>query len=112
MHGVSSAYATYFNKRYDKSGHVFQGAYKAKIILSDKQLAYLSAYIHRNPHELDMWKGRSHKYPWSSYQDYDRNRWGSLLDRTTITDTFKSFQDYQEYVETSGAKEDWEGVEV
>jgi putative transposase len=112
MHRVSSAYATYFNKRHNKSGHVLQGAYKAKIILSDEQLMYLSAYIHRNSHELDMWKGRSNKYPWSSYQDYDHNRWGSLLETSTVNNTFKSFQDYREYVETSGAKEDWEEAEV
>jgi REP element-mobilizing transposase RayT len=65
MHRVSSAYAAFFNKKYGRSGHVFQGAYKAKFISSDQQLTYLSAYIHHNPHELTEWKNKSHEYPWS-----------------------------------------------
>jgi REP element-mobilizing transposase RayT len=108
MHRVSSAYAAYFNKKYGRSGHVFQGAYKAKFISSDQQLTYLSAYIHRNPHELTEWKNMSHEYPWSSYQDCKVNRWGTLLSVEGIMQSFGSYQEYQDYVENSGAKEDWE----
>jgi putative transposase len=109
MHRVGNAYAKYFNKKYDKSGHVFQGAYKAKLVLSDKQLMYLSAYIHRNPHELEKWRYRSGLYPWSSYQDCRNNRWGDLLLTQEIIQSFDSYSAYEEYIETSGAKEDWEG---
>jgi putative transposase len=110
MHRVSNAYAKYFNTKYKKTGHVFQGAYKAKFITSDSQLTYLSAYIHRNPNEMKKWERRCAEYPWSSYQDYGINRWGSLLSRDMVTATFKSFEDYTKFVETSGAKEDWESV--
>lgn len=79
MHKLGNAYSQYFNKRYEMTGHVFQGTYKAKLVDSDQQLAYLSAYIHRNPHELDGWKNKAAAYPWSSYQDYRNNRWGELL---------------------------------
>jgi hypothetical protein len=108
MHRIGNAYAKYFNKKYDKSGHVFQGAYKAKLVLSDQQLAYLSAYIHRNPHELTEWKNKSSEYPWSSYQDCKENRWGGLVSVGSIVKSFGSYSAYGEYVETSGAKEDWE----
>lgn len=107
MHRVGNAYAKYFNKKYDKSGHVFQGNYKLKFIASDNQLAYLSAYIHRNPHELKKWKGDCYFYPWSSYQDYRLNRWGSLLTSSEIVNSFGSYEEYQNYVEASGAKEEW-----
>jgi REP element-mobilizing transposase RayT len=108
MHRVSSAYAAFFNKKYGRSGHVFQGAYKAKFISSDQQLTYLSAYIHHNPHELTEWKNKSHEYPWSSYQDCNVNRWGTLLSAEGIVQSFGSYQEYQDYVENSGAKEVWE----
>ncbi len=107
MHRVGNAYAKYFNKKYDKSGHVFQGAFKAKFIASDRQLAYLSAYIHRNPHELYEWKDKANYYPWSSYQDYKINRWGNLLASAEIVNSFSSYDEYQNYVESSGAKEQW-----
>lgn len=105
MHRVSNAYAKYFNTKYDKTGHVFQGVYKAIGITQDEQLTYLSAYIHRNSKELKFWDGKEHEYPWSSFQDYDKNRWGQLLAHREISQTFKSFQDYKFFVEESGAKE-------
>ncbi|MCA9360381.1 hypothetical protein KC730_00645, partial [Candidatus Kaiserbacteria bacterium] len=108
MHKLSNAYSQYFNKRYEKSGHVFQGAYKVKLVESDEQLTYLSAYIHRNPNELRRWKNNTISYPWSSYQDYLSNRWKKLLVGEVITSTFGSFEEYQEFVENSGAKEDFE----
>jgi putative transposase len=108
MHRVANAYAKYFNKKYSKSGHVFQGTYKAKFISSDSQLVYLSAYVHRNPHDLEMWKNNSINYPWSSYQDYERNRWGRLLLPAEITESFRNHGDYRDYVESSGAKDKWE----
>ncbi len=107
MHKVSNAYAKYFNAKYQKTGHVFQGAYKAKFVASDNQLTYLSAYIHRNPHEMKEWEGRCAEYPWSSYQDYKFNRWGDLLAAKMIVSTFNSYKEYESYVETSGAKEEW-----
>ena len=105
MHRVSNAYAKYFNTKYEKTGHVFQGAYKAKIIDTDEQLMYLSAYIHRNPSEISLWKHDSIKYPWSSYRDYDNNRWGKLLDPSMIMNTYRSFSEYDKYVCASGAKD-------
>lgn len=107
MHKLSNAYAKYFNTRYERTGHVFQGTYKAKLVTSDEQLTYLSAYIHRNPNELKLWKDQSLDYPWSSYQDHSINRWGKLLINDHIMRTFSSFKDYQEYVEASGVKSEF-----
>src|SRR3989339_1749504 len=42
-------YAKYFNKKYFKKGHVFQGRYHSKIVLSEKYLTALVRYIHGNP---------------------------------------------------------------
>lgn len=105
MHKIANAYGKYFNTKYDQSGHVFQGTYKTIIIETDNQLDYLSAYVHRNPHELSKWKDNAFDYPWSSYQDYDNNRWGSLLCVDQIKNRHKSFADYRKFVEESGAKE-------
>ena len=48
IHRVSNAFGKYFNTKYNRSGHVFQGTYKAVPITDDNQLTYLSAYIHKN----------------------------------------------------------------
>ena len=108
MQKLGIAYSKYFNKKYGQSGHVFQGGYKAKLVTTDKQLVYLSAYIHRNPQEIKAWENKTFEYPWSSYQDYHCSRWGRLLVQDDISDTFSSFSEYEQFVENSGAKEAWE----
>ena len=105
MQRVLNGYTKYYNTKYQKSGHLFQGPYKAVYIESDKQLLYLSTYIHRNPRELPDWKVDEQKYPWSSYQDYiKKNRWGKLLIPDLILEQFLTEKEYALFVETSTAK--------
>ncbi len=49
MKSLLTKYAMFFNKKYQHSGHLFQGPYKAVKIESEAQLVYLSKYIHLNP---------------------------------------------------------------
>jgi len=106
MQRVLCAYTKYFNTKYKKSGHLFQGPYKAVIIKDNSQLLYLSTYIHRNPRELPEWKNREHMYPWSSYQDYlKNNRWGKLLKQDIILQQFSDKEEYYNFTRSSPAKE-------
>src|SRR3989344_864239 len=106
MQLVLCAYTKYFNTKYQKSGHLFQGPYKAVHTEDNEQLLYLSTYIHKNPKELSEWKNREHLYPWSSYQDYvGKNRWDKLLQQNLIHDQFSNKQEYGHFVKSSPAKE-------
>lgn len=105
MQRVLNGYTKYYNTKYEASGHLFQGPYKAVHIENNDQLLYLSAYIHRNPRELPSWKDKEQKYEWSSYQDYvDENRWGELLSTKLILEQFDTKGGYEEFVCTSTAK--------
>ena len=111
MQRVLNAYTKYFNAKYDKSGHLFQGPFHAKYVETNEQFLHLSAYIHRNQRDLTTWKDREHLYPWSSYHQYTHeNKFGDLLATQRILEQFKNFKGYQEFVDTSGAKEK-EGTE-
>jgi len=102
---VETAYAKYFNTKYEKRGHLLQGVFRAVPVKTDPQLLYLSAYIHRNPRGLPQWKNKELEYPWSSYQDYaKKNRWGELLVPDIVLNQFSTTQSYQDFVETSTAK--------
>ncbi len=46
MHNVQSYYTNYYNRRYNRVGHLFQGRYKALIVDKDSYLLDLSRYIH------------------------------------------------------------------
>ncbi len=49
MHGINFSYAMYFNRKYERDGHLFKDRFKSKIVNNDKYLKALSLYIHNNP---------------------------------------------------------------
>lgn len=107
MHRLAEGYAKYFSTKYGHSGHVFQGPYKAVHVADDRQLTYLSAYIHKNPHDIPEWRGKEFEYPWSSLQDYtSANRWGGLIVPDIIVGQFERTKgsNYADFVRTSTAK--------
>lgn len=105
MQRVLTAYSKYYNTKYERTGHVFQGPYRAVHIEDDIQTKHLSAYIHRNPRELQKWFGKETKYPWSSYQDFiGINRWGDFITPGIILGEFKDKKHYKRFVESSLAK--------
>jgi len=63
---LNVSYATYFNKKRQRKGHLFQGRFKSILVDADEYLTYLSRYIHLNPVRAKMTETAS-DYPWSSY---------------------------------------------
>ncbi len=54
MRIVSANYSQYFNKRYKRSGHLWQDRYRSKYITSDTYLYTLIRYIEYNPVEAGL----------------------------------------------------------
>ncbi|WP_373003657.1 transposase [Sulfurimonas sp.] len=54
MRIVNANYAQYFNKKYKRSGHLWQDRYKSKFIISENYLYTLIRYIEYNPLEASM----------------------------------------------------------
>jgi len=105
MQRVLNSYTKYYNTKYGKSGHLFQGPYKAVLVENNNQLLYLSTYIHRNPRQLKEWLNKENIYPWSSYQDLvNKNRFEKLLVFNIINGQFKNKKEYDEFIKTSPAK--------
>ena len=69
MRHINGAYTTYFNVKRQRSGHLFQGRYKAILIDIDEYAKELSRYIHLNPVRAKMVEAPE-EYGWSSYQFY------------------------------------------
>lgn len=67
MRRLMITYAMYFQNRYKHEGAIFQGRYKNVAVDSNKQLIYLSKYIHQNPIKF---VSTLDEYPYSSYQAY------------------------------------------
>ncbi len=69
MRHINGAYTTYFNVKRARSGHLFQGRYKAILVEIDEYAKELSRYIHLNPVRAKMVK-TPEEYEWSSYRFY------------------------------------------
>jgi putative transposase len=82
MHHFNTTYTVYFNRRYRRSGHLYQGRYKAVLIDAESYLLELSRYVHLNPvrikkHATLPPEEKSTiiaRYPWSSYRGYCRHK--------------------------------------
>ena len=62
---VGVGYAGYFNKKYRRKGHLFQGRFKTVHIENNEQLKTVFVYIHTNPIALieSKWKEEGLKAP-------------------------------------------------
>ena len=69
LQNLSFRYTRWVNWRRGKTGHLFQGRYKAVLIDADTYLQELTRYIHLNPVRAGMVR-ETEKYPWSSYRAY------------------------------------------
>lgn len=68
MHRICTIYAIYFNKKYDRVGHLFQNRFKSKCVNTQNYLLNLLRYIHKNPEKDGICK--MELYRWSSYTEY------------------------------------------
>lgn len=83
MQKLSTAYVMYYNKKYERSGSLFESKFKSKHIDKDNYFKYLFSYVHLNPIKLIQkdWKEKGiknkteaikylNKYEYSSYLDF------------------------------------------
>lgn len=84
MHSLNNTYTKYFNGRYERKGHLFQGRFKAALVEKTPHLATLTAYMHLNPKRLHL-VADAKDYPHSSYGyylNYEQGRQFTPLEAT------------------------------
>jgi REP element-mobilizing transposase RayT len=83
MQYINGSYTTYVNTKRKRSGHLFQGRYKAIIVDVDTYLLELSRYIHLNPVRAKMVeKPEDHIY--SSYKGFISNKKDGVLTKELL----------------------------
>jgi REP element-mobilizing transposase RayT len=113
MQWIQTAYSIYYNRKHNRSGHLFQGRYKSIIVGEESYWHVLSLYIHLNPLRAGIIEELS-KYKWSSYHDYVKTRkvhkW---VNSEAVLDSFgrnkqDSRKEYRKLIrEISGKEEDF-----
>lgn len=98
VQNLATSYAKYFNKKYNKIGHVWQDRFKYKPILDDSYLLWLSAYIHKNP-ETDGLLSDFRTYKWSSWGEYSDNKSFNICrDKEIIINQCKNVEKYEKFI--------------
>lgn len=69
MKRIGVSYVSWFNRKYDRSGHLFQDRFRSEVVETDEYLLTVLRHIHQNP--LKAGKANSVvNYQWSSYAEY------------------------------------------
>ncbi|MFH1656586.1 MAG: transposase [Candidatus Nealsonbacteria bacterium] len=114
MNKVGAGYGGYFNRKYERKGHVFQNRFDLVPIKSNNQLKITFTYIHANPISIiePKWKEIGIKnpekvikfleqeYKWSSYPDYLENKnFPSITEREFMTQIMEGEQGFKDFIQ-------------
>lgn len=91
MQSLLTSYSRYFNKRYKRSGSLFESRYKASMISDDAYLDHISRYIHLNPRQ---WRD----YEYSSLPYYLQQDEVSWIRPRRIIESFATPEEYLTFV--------------
>ncbi|MFC1620998.1 transposase [Candidatus Omnitrophota bacterium] len=112
MQKLGTGYTMYFNKKYKRSGVLFQGVFKAISIEAESYIMQISSYIHLNPLKLiepeykkkgvsDLERARLflRNYRWSSYLDFlGVKNFPFLIDNELHKGYFRNSAEYEDFV--------------
>ncbi|OHB25775.1 MAG: hypothetical protein A2542_03815 [Parcubacteria group bacterium RIFOXYD2_FULL_52_8] len=109
MQRLGTAYTMYFNEKNDRSGALFQGRFKNKLVDEYNYLLHVIDYLHLNPY--DLWlsqnkrvEGRKsislflEEYRWSSYQSYLTGTNNPILYREALDEFVEVPADYKSWL--------------
>ena len=113
---VATGYSMYFNKKYERTGSLFEGPFKAKRIDTDEYLKYIFSYIHLNPIKIidSQWKENKitdrvkaknylQKYPYSSYFEYigGKRQEEKILEKDSFPEYFSQPKEFDDFINDS-----------
>lgn len=102
MKKLGAGYSKYFNEKYERSGALWQGKFKRKLITTDTYFLWLPLYIHLNPLEIGQ---DLDNYRWSSHFDYAGKRnFPSIISKSLLSGMFAEHGGYHKAIQ--------DGVEV
>ena len=65
IQSLNIRYTLYFNKKYERTGHLFENRFKSYVINNQEYLKNVVRYIHKNPENAGL-----KPYLWTSYYEY------------------------------------------
>jgi len=112
MQFINTGYGIYFNRKYKRSGHLFQGRYKSILVEHGPDIKEVVRYIHLNPIRAGMVEKLT-EYEWSSHGQYNGTRENGIAAPEHVlvyfSETMKdAAEKYEEYM-AEGSWKDKDG---
>ena len=107
MRQVNMNYAIYFNKKYKRSGHLWQGRFKSVYVTDEAYLYSLILYIEQNPIKAKKVKNiKDYKYQSLYHILNDTEYKKECLNNSYLAKNFKSKKDMLEFINTKFYKDE------
>ena len=97
MQRLNATYAMRFNRSHERTGHVFQGRYGAKLITDDDYALTVVRYIAANPVQAGLC-AMPEDWPWSSYAATAGLASSPRFLTTTVLSWFRDREEYRGFV--------------
>ena len=98
MKRVNSLYSIYFNKKYKRTGHLWQGRFTSYYLYDDIYFWYVTKYIERNPIKANMVK-QIDQYKYQSFFQWKyKGEYLGLVKNSKIFDM--TLVEYEEFINT------------
>jgi putative transposase len=94
---VFNSYTKAYNIRYQHSGTLFEGHYRAILVDKDAYLVHLCRYIHANPVAHGLVEHPA-DWPYTNYLEWVGERKGTLYDPSFVHAHFPDQEEYQIFV--------------
>jgi putative transposase len=98
MRRVCGSYAMYFNRKYSRSGVLFQGRYRASLVENMDYYYKILKYITLNYSDTYLY------YEWSSHRHFIYGNRYYWLDTNSVVENFGSVEVYKDYIENGPYK--------
>lgn len=101
MQVLCSVYARYFNRKYDRTGHLFGDRFASETVENNGYLVICCRYILQNPQKAGIC--RACDYRWSSYRCYRQNQ--RLISTKLMLSLFKNVSELYSFMDRNNDDE-------
>lgn len=101
MHRMGTGYTMFFNEKYERTGALFQGRFKAVHINSNEQLLHTSVYVNLNDkiHSLGGSTSKLVRSGWGEYSNDKKDIKSGFCNTDIILSQFKDRDAYKSFAE-------------
>lgn len=100
MHRLGLGYTMYFNSKYERSGSLFQGKFKAIHVDTNEYLLHLSTYVNLN-NKVHQLRDSVSKSSWEEYMERIKKGEVGICEKEIVLGQFGSAGEYKRFSENT-----------